>query len=656
MQVESVLASGASAFSIPDRALGYVLDSESRYTNVLRSGRVAVFARDFLDSSATAFFRDGPGLEFYPVEFPDVRVAKAGPFCGLPIAILSREYSSVELPFSKCDLLDQTRDVRSVVLRPVGRGRVSRCDLPCDSVCGPSNDFVYEAEPAVSVHEKAVSYFSCETVEGDCGSWFYDDHGLLASVMATCRLTVNDKSFVRLPFNARVTLALSPRKLALVYGQVSDGAVKMQHDVLLLRGRRSPGGLMVSRQRTVTRMAVPRQQPRVQAPKRRVRKAARSSVLARVQVSSGPLKMSMPAAFHRMILSPHERRTGVRYPDDSLLPTALTHLTQGNVFAVPAGGSNFITAIRWKAVIEDIPGNVIGPMTLSTGSLVYLEPILLPQTIPTTSVNGFYSKWTNYGDNQLTWSALSNTDRTLAAGISIKPAGLPPSTFVYSGNLYWIQAQMEEAQDVFNNLTVTGEPYARQLVNAGKAFTVTADELNKARSGINLSILPAGSNGYAFSDTNSQAAAIAGAFPYSLISASYPAANPGTLAANGVVIVVGYGLDPGEKFFFQHSHHVEYTPRVSASGIIATKVQPPSSKNRDSISSGIAHLAEQIFGSTKLKDILDAIIPKTPFQQGAEFIRDRYQSGGRPQLAPGPVRPLLKDIEEDAEQDIEEID
>jgi len=584
------------------------------YTNVLRSGRLAVFAHDFVGVSADVHFCTGREGEFVVIHLPKIAVAKSGPFCGLPVGLLSYADAGVSLPFSPNDTLSQVRNARTRRLRVVD-GRVVSSVLACGNICGPSRPFATVSAPV-------CSFFVSETQKGDCGSWFYDEHGLLSTVLGYQNLLRGDDMYARLPADVEVTVALSTRALSQLgngFADVSNLNVHVK-DVVMARGRRFPAGLAITpvagpnrpdRARRARRggPVIPQPQPvrrTVRVPRSLGVRPQSGVPMGRL---SGSIDTSVANAYMNMLMNPHERRNGVRYPDDSLLPTALTHLTEGLVYK--ATGADFITAIRWKCV-QNIPGNEISPIQITTGGVVqncYLEPIFPVQPVPVagTSSTGFYSRWDTYGANQESWSSLSNTDRTLAAGIRIKPAGLPPSSFAYSGNLYWLQVQMEEAQSTFDSITQQGEYFARQMVNAGKGFTVTADELNKCKDGINLTILPAGPNGYVFSDTNTQASAIAGAFPASQISSAWPGTFPSTLASNGLVIVCAFGLDPGEKFFIEYSHHIEYTPRATASGIIATKVQVPSASQRDKISGFIAGVANKLFGSKTLTQVLGEV-------------------------------------------------
>lgn len=271
-----------------------------------------------------------------------------------------------------------------------------------------------------------------------------------------------------------------------------------------------------------------------------------------------------------MVLDPQSKDKAARYPDETIVPTGLVHLASQSTYTVPTGTTTLITMLRWKCDIDDP----------STGANT--APINLPSS-------AFSGTWNDYGSSQASWADISSIDRTLACGIRVRVVGLPTATYLPSGTLYFLQLQQNENALSYS----TSEQNAIQAVMAGKGFSCTVNELSKT-DGVTLPFLPQGPMSFVFSDTNSEPAAIAG---------SGISAPPTVVSANGYVAVVAFGLQEGTVFRFDYAHHIEYIPSVKAAGLVATKVEPPSSAARDAISRGAQAIQKSLAGSSNIGSI-----------------------------------------------------
>lgn len=291
--------------------------------------------------------------------------------------------------------------------------------------------------------------------------------------------------------------------------------------------------------------------------------------------------------YMEMILDPHRStENAVRYPDETIVPTGLVSLQDSITYTVPAEEvgtvGTFRTLLRWKVIDDDVASS-------------YSEnPILSPIPIGATSHTGGTRTYTQ----QSNWLPLSAVDRTLACGIRLRMVGLPTSTFMPSGTVYFLQYQNVELSDFNAGLITDGESYARAAVAAKKGFSCTINELSKTE-GVTVPYLPQGPMSFVFSDSNTAASAIAG-----IVGAGVSST---VVSANGGVMVVGFGLQPGSILRFDYGHVIEYVPRAKAAGLIQTAVQPPSSAMRDSISHGAAMVQQTISGATSLSSIAKVV-------------------------------------------------
>jgi len=270
-----------------------------------------------------------------------------------------------------------------------------------------------------------------------------------------------------------------------------------------------------------------------------------------------------------MVMDPHSKDKGCRYPDETIVPTGLVHLASSLTYTVDANAATngFGSGLVWKCDIDNTGG-------------ADTSPIWPPGAV------GHAPGYVNYGSPQTTWANLSATDRTLAAGIRVRLIGLPTSTFMPSGTIYFLQMQAIE-----RNSPPTTESAAIQAVTAGKGFSVTVNELSKS-DGVCIPYLPQGPMSFVFSDTNAEAPVTAGGETASTV-----------VSANGYLWVVAFGCQEGQSFRFDYAHHIEYIPRATAAGLIATRIEPPSSGLRDAISRGAQSVQSNLAGATSMSQV-----------------------------------------------------
>lgn len=282
--------------------------------------------------------------------------------------------------------------------------------------------------------------------------------------------------------------------------------------------------------------------------------------------------------YANMLLDPFSRESACRYPDETIVPTAMTHLTSSATYSVGSSGT-VLTLSRWKVT------------SLATTTV---PTIYTPGALSTTPGVGPTSS--DYGGPQDSWLALNAIDRTLAFGIRVRVVGLPTSTFLPSGTLYCLQIQEAEVNSIITALISVGESAAIQAITAGKGFSMTVNELSKL-DGATVPFLPQGPMSFVFSDKNSVPAAGAGSgfAPSTVVS------------ANPVILVVGYGMSEGQQLRFDYAHHVEYIPTIQAAGLVATHVQPPSSSAREGIARASAMVQDKLAGATRGSEVASVV-------------------------------------------------
>jgi hypothetical protein len=264
-----------------------------------------------------------------------------------------------------------------------------------------------------------------------------------------------------------------------------------------------------------------------------------------------------------MLLDPFSVSKGHRYPDETIVPTALVNLRRSDTYTVGAGGT-VGTALHWK-------------LRAATGG-VYVGTVAPPGT--SFSAGEAAGVVSDYGTAQSSWSALTTVDRTLACGVRVRLVGLPTSTFLPSGTLYFLQIQSLE----YTGATFDTEAECIQAVTARRGFSITANELSKMDGAI-APYLPQGPMSFVFSDKDA---------PGASFSAVFAGAGGGAVSANGAVVVVGFGLQPGSVLRFDYCHHVEYIPSIPSAGLLEVAVEPPSAAARD----GMARAAQIVQTNT----------------------------------------------------------
>jgi len=284
-----------------------------------------------------------------------------------------------------------------------------------------------------------------------------------------------------------------------------------------------------------------------------------------------PTKRVGPS-FMRMLLDPFDRDAAVRYPDDTIAPTALVHLA--STMSYETTDSTFLAGLSVKNVD-------LGPSTAN-----YATPIVIPGANNGPS----YSRLADYGAQQQAWRSLDSIDRTLACGMRVKLVGLPNATFVPSGTLYFLQLQANEARNAL--ATALTETTCIQAVNAGKGYSITSMDLMSV-GGITIPYVPQGSISFDFSDSNALADH----------ASIYNTALSQVQSAKPFLVVVGFGMSVGMVLRVDYAHHIEYVPTPQAAGLVATRSQPPSVAARESISSFASQIVEELFGSTNAKEI-----------------------------------------------------
>lgn len=355
------------------------------------------------------------------------------------------------------------------------------------------------------------------------------------------------------------------------------------------QGKRSaPGGSKPWRARIQGNQAPAAPRPRIAAAPAAPARAAAPGGRSRATFLDSVITRGHESAdrdigkYGHMMMDPFNREAATRYPDETILPTSLVHLTSSSTYLVDGTG----TMWAW------LKGKVIS----NTAALGYPAAYTL---IRPTRVG---TPWgpDDYGSLQASWQALESIDRTLAYGIRVRVTGLAPSSFLPSGSFYFLQIQQDEAQAAFGALSASGEEYAIQAVTAGKGFSMTTNELSKM-DGVTLPGLPQGPMSFLFSDKDAVMTNTAGNAP------TLGTAPSQVSSACPILIVVGFGLQAGMVIRVDYAHHVEYVPSVDASGLVQTKVCAPSAQAREGIASVAAIVQQRLGGSTSGAEARDAL-------------------------------------------------
>lgn len=304
-----------------------------------------------------------------------------------------------------------------------------------------------------------------------------------------------------------------------------------------------------------------------------------------------------------MVVNPFEASHTCRYPDETIIPTAVAAFNSAISYTVPAAG-NVIAALN------------VGLSNYSTTASQ--QPIFSPVSF---TAGTYTAAYTNYGTAQTTFANLACSDRTVAAGLRVKVLGLPASTFVASGTFYFIQADggPSDPDTLYINAT-TGETNCINGVLAGKGFSVAAQEL--LGEGLHIPYFARGANSFIFKDVN---------LPDSnALQGTIGATNPltaGILQADPRLIIVGYGLQTGAILRFEYTTHVEYVPLPGSAGLTNNVVEHPDIVKRQTIHSAIANASSLVLKRTTKREILPVVTIHDPM--GGSSIVKRLENYAR---------------------------
>lgn len=261
----------------------------------------------------------------------------------------------------------------------------------------------------------------------------------------------------------------------------------------------------------------------------------------------------------KMLVDPYQKQNGVRYPDETLTPTAMVHLTTSQTYTVPAGATIVTSALQGKVL--DVATNP------TAAPIVQPSANTLPSALPLL----------DYGLPQTTWRGVDAEDRTLAAGIRMRVLGNPPSTFLTTGTAYCLQLMDDEARALIYNVSgVATEAACIQAVQSGKGFQMTLDEVYR-RGGVSCPLLPCGPNSFAFSDSNAAASATDFAHP----------PTSGIISKLPTAAIFIFGTVAGTVLRFDYAHHIEYIPTPAGAGLLQVGRVASSAKARETITNRV---------------------------------------------------------------------
>lgn len=289
-----------------------------------------------------------------------------------------------------------------------------------------------------------------------------------------------------------------------------------------------------------------------------------------------------------MVVNPFEVSRTCRYPDETIVPTAVATFNSAISYTVPAAG-NVISALN------------VNLSNVNASNFPTQQPILSPVSFAAGAYTGAY---TTYGTAQTTFQGLASSDRTVAAGLRVKVLGLPASTFVASGTFYFVQLDGSgpDADTVLINST-TGETNCINAVLAGKGFSVPAQEL--LGEGLHIPYFARGANSFIFKDcTLPDSGAVFGSANSSF---TVPVGLAGMIQPDPRLTIVGYGLQTGAILRFEYTTHVEYVPLPGSAGLTNNMVEHPDIMKRQIIHSSIANASTSIVKRTTKREIAPVI-------------------------------------------------
>jgi hypothetical protein len=267
-----------------------------------------------------------------------------------------------------------------------------------------------------------------------------------------------------------------------------------------------------------------------------------------------------------MVVNPFDAYSH-RYPDETIIPTGLVKFNKAITYTVNSDGATngFATILNWK--VRDATGGaytIFGPWPFAGSASA-----------------------SDYGTPQSSWRALDTIDRTLAAAVRVRLLGLPDSSYLPTGTLYFLQYQPGEVLGSFDS-----ESECVAAVTAKRGFSLTTAEI--ARLGaVHIPFLPQGPMSFLFSASNAADADSASTL-----------ADTSVVSPNGGLVVVAFGVKSDTSFRFDFTHHVEYVPGVGSAGLIETRVEMPSVVEREKISNGSQQVISAIAGGTSATDLV----------------------------------------------------
>lgn len=352
----------------------------------------------------------------------------------------------------------------------------------------------------------------------------------------------------------------------------------------------------------------------------------------RTKPRSSPLVNTCGSKFIRKILRPFGPLDMVRYPDEVMIPTALASQIVSNTYV--CSSSSWLTAmtVQW---LDSTSGTGQNAWIIPASAAADRPGPVVPAFAMGSSTTGllYDQNWPSYS----TLSSLMGSARPLFAGIQVSISGLPSSTFMASGKIYFCQIPAISWQDYTGGIGPGGlstfpaiaETAFKALVSAGRGFVVDAEEVRR-RGRIFIPWLVANPNDLTM-----------GLPPqrrwqrYNGGNDIDPQSNKFTSdieAYPEFLCVAGYGMASGTVVNLDYTVGFEYTASASVSGMVETEIPVSSSRDRDTIWQGIRSLASDIFGVTDVRDLPDYVGGDRP--TGVPYLEDEPSAGaGGPSLA-----------------------
>lgn len=316
-----------------------------------------------------------------------------------------------------------------------------------------------------------------------------------------------------------------------------------------------------------------------------------------LQAGNGRTTQSI-SKYANMLLNPFHREMAERYPDETTVPTGVTHFIASDT-NVSQGKDGTIKIVRQQLQKKSIWSD---QLDFNVGTA--LTP---------NSLTGF-----DYGGQYTAYQNLAGVARTLSCGLKVQITGLPVSTFMASGRWYFLQLQEREMafsavnspDDTIASIAFIGEAAAIACVNAGKGFTITSQELLASPGGIHIPFLPSGPQAMLMSDVNPNQGA--GADPSWAgnnapwaIGGPTPASVPvvGSYSSGMCLVAVSFGVQLDTVVTYTIAHHTEYVPISGAAGIVDLRCADSDMVVREGITKVTQRVSGALHGSTNVKQV-----------------------------------------------------